>query len=80
MVDSVTIGHTDAEDGSKLFEIVMPRFGLGVWQMDKNECKSSIIHALNQGYRLMILQLLMVTKKRLVKLYVNLAFLEKRYL
>jgi len=52
MVDSVTIGHTDAEDGSKLFEIVMPRFGLGVWQMDKNECKSSIIHALNQGYRL----------------------------
>ena len=48
MVDSVTIGHTDAEDGSKLFEIVMPRFGLGVWQMDKNECKSfkeHMIHA-----------------------------------
>jgi 2,5-diketo-D-gluconate reductase A len=52
MVDHVMIGHSDTETGSKLFEIVMPRFGLGVWQMNGEECKSSIIHALNQGYRL----------------------------
>jgi 2,5-diketo-D-gluconate reductase A len=52
MVDHVMIGHSDTETGSKLFEIAMPRFGLGVWQMNDEECKSSIIHALNQGYRL----------------------------
>ncbi|MDE0954047.1 MAG: aldo/keto reductase [Candidatus Poseidoniales archaeon] len=52
MVDHVTIGHRDNKNGSKHFEIVMPRFGLGVWQMDKEACKSSIRHALNQGYRL----------------------------
>ena len=52
MVDHVMIGHSDTETGSKLFEIAMPRFGLGVWQMNGEECKSSIIHALNQGYRL----------------------------
>jgi diketogulonate reductase-like aldo/keto reductase len=32
--------------------MLMPRFGLGVWQMDDNECKSSILHALDNGYRL----------------------------
>jgi 2,5-diketo-D-gluconate reductase A len=52
MVDHVMIGHSDTETGSKLFEIAMPRLGLGVWQMNGEECKSSIIHALNQGYRL----------------------------
>ena len=52
MIEHVTIGHRDNENGSKLFEIVMPRFGLGVWQMDNETCKSSVLHALNQGYRL----------------------------
>ena len=52
MIEHVTIGHRDNENGSKLFEIVMPRFGLGVWQMDDETCKSSVLHALNQGYRL----------------------------
>lgn len=52
MIEHVTIGHRDNKNGSKLFEIVMPRFGLGVWQMDNETCKSSILYALNQGYRL----------------------------
>ena len=52
MTEYVPISHRDNENGTKLFEILMPRFGLGVWQMDKNECKSSIIHALKNGYRL----------------------------
>ena len=52
MIEHVTIGHRDNENGSKLFEVVMPRFGLGVWQMDNETCKSSILYALNQGYRL----------------------------
>ena len=52
MIEHVTIGHRDNENGSKLFEIVMPRFGLGVWQMDNETCKSSVLYALNQGYRL----------------------------
>lgn len=52
MIDQVTIGHRDTENGSKLFEITMPRFGLGVWQMNDEDCKSSIIYALKQGYRL----------------------------
>tara|TARA_B100001741_G_scaffold173192_1_gene142843 strand:+ start:1966 stop:2748 length:783 start_codon:yes stop_codon:yes gene_type:complete len=30
----------------------MPRFGLGVWQMSDMECEASILHALNNGYRL----------------------------
>ena len=52
MIDYVPISHRDNENGTKLFEILMPRFGLGVWQMDDNECKSSILHALHNGYRL----------------------------
>ena len=52
MVDYVPISHRDNRTGTKLFEILMPRFGLGVWQMDDNECKSSILHALDNGYRL----------------------------
>jgi diketogulonate reductase-like aldo/keto reductase len=52
MIDYVPISHRDNQNGTKLFEILMPRFGLGVWQMDDNECKSSILHALDNGYRL----------------------------
>ena len=52
MTEYVSISHRDNENGTKLFEILMPRFGLGVWQMDKNECKSSILYALENGYRL----------------------------
>ena len=52
MIDYVPISHRDNENDTKLFEILMPRFGLGVWQMDDDECKSSILHALDNGYRL----------------------------
>jgi len=52
MIDYVPISHRDNENGTKLFEILMPRFGLGVWQMNNEACKSSIIYALNNGYRL----------------------------
>ncbi len=52
MIDYVPISHRDNENGTKLFEILMPRFGLGVWQMNNEECESSIIYALNNGYRL----------------------------
>ena len=52
MIDYVPISHRDNKNGTKLFEILIPRFGLGVWQMDGNECKSSILHALDNGYRL----------------------------
>ena len=40
MIDYLPISHRDTENGAKLFEILMPRFGLGVWQMDNDECKS----------------------------------------
>ena len=52
MIDNVSISHKDNHSGSKLFEISMPRFGLGVWQMSDMECEASILHALNNGYRL----------------------------
>ena len=52
MTEYVPISHRDNDNGVKRFEILMPRFGLGVWQMDNEECKSSIIHALEHGYRL----------------------------
>tara|TARA_B100000900_G_C20599542_1_gene724945 strand:+ start:2653 stop:3498 length:846 start_codon:yes stop_codon:yes gene_type:complete len=51
MIDNVSIGHKDSS-GSKLFEISMPRFGLGVWQMSDMECEASILHAFKNGYRL----------------------------
>lgn len=52
MIDYVPISHRDNQNGTKIFEILMPRFGLGVWQMNDKECKSSILHALDNGYRL----------------------------
>ena len=52
MIDYVPISHRDNQNGTKIFEILMPRFGLGVWQMDDSTCKSSILHALDNGYRL----------------------------
>tara|TARA_B100000900_G_scaffold123763_1_gene104414 strand:- start:36819 stop:37667 length:849 start_codon:yes stop_codon:yes gene_type:complete len=52
MIEYVPISHRDNGNETKVSEILMPRFGLGVWQMNDEECVSSILHALKNGYRL----------------------------
>ena len=52
-MDSVTIANTSTSSGDRVHEIEMPNFGLGVYLMtDPGECKSSVLYALEQGYRM----------------------------
>jgi len=51
--DVITIGHTNTATGQREYEVQMPRFGLGVWQMSEGgECKTAVQHAISSGYRL----------------------------
>ncbi|MEK9738676.1 MAG: aldo/keto reductase, partial [Euryarchaeota archaeon] len=51
--DFITIGHTNTATGQREYEVQMPRFGLGVWQMSEGgECKTAVQHAISSGYRL----------------------------
>ncbi|MDP6662241.1 MAG: aldo/keto reductase, partial [Candidatus Thalassarchaeaceae archaeon] len=52
-MDSFTIANTSTSTGERLHQVDMPRFGLGVYLMgEPGECKSSVLYALEQGYRL----------------------------
>ena len=52
-MDRVTIANTSTSTSERLHQAEMPRFGLGVYLMgEPGECKSSVLHALKQGYRL----------------------------
>ncbi|MDP7004440.1 MAG: aldo/keto reductase [Candidatus Thalassarchaeaceae archaeon] len=52
-MEPVTIANTSTSSGDRLHEIEMPVFGLGVYLMSEpGECKSSVLCALEQGYRM----------------------------
>jgi len=52
-MEPVTIANTSTSSGDRVHEIEMPVFGLGVYLMNEpGECKSSVLFALEQGYRM----------------------------
>ena len=52
-MEPVTIANTSTSSGGRVHEIEMPVFGLGVYLMNEpGECKSSVLFALEQGYRM----------------------------
>tara|TARA_B100000287_G_scaffold431185_1_gene487946 strand:- start:3732 stop:4580 length:849 start_codon:yes stop_codon:yes gene_type:complete len=52
-METVSISNTDTTTGRRMHQIEMPTFGLGVYLMgEPGECKTSVKHALEKGYRL----------------------------
>ena len=52
-METVSIANTNTTTGERTHEVDMPTFGLGVYLMkEPGECKSSVLHALEKGYRL----------------------------
>ena len=52
-METVSISNTDTTTGQRMHQIEMPTFGLGVYLMgEPGECKASVKHALEKGYRL----------------------------
>ena len=50
---TVSIANTNLTTGERTHEVEIPVFGLGVYLMkEPGECKSSVLHALEKGYRL----------------------------
>ncbi len=50
---TVSIANTNMATGERTNEVEIPTFGLGVYLMkEPGECKSSVLHALEKGYRL----------------------------
>ena len=50
---NVSIANTNMTTGERTHEVEVPTFGLGVYLMkEPGECKSSVLHALEKGYRL----------------------------
>ena len=52
-METVPIANTNTTTGERPHEVEVPTFGLGVYLMQEpGECKSSVLHALEKGYRL----------------------------
>ena len=52
-METVPIANTNTTTGERTHEVEVPTFGLGVYLMQEpGECKSSVLHALEKGYRL----------------------------
>ena len=50
---TISIANTSTSTGERLHEVEIPTFGLGVYLMgEPDECRSAVMHALGQGYRL----------------------------
>ena len=50
---TVSIANTNLTTGERTHEVAIPVFGLGVYLMkEPGECKSSVLHAPEKGYRL----------------------------